>query len=130
MTDNQDNPGINVPPPPALRGPSRLEVGPQRESAPPPYCRAVRHAAWGSGACAGGSTQRVVPKDDARRRRADTHRQAGAEAYHNGSVPLHPQPPLSSADTDPRGYPRWGDRAQTRSGEEGVRIASIASLGN
>jgi hypothetical protein len=77
-----------------------------------------------------GSTQRVIPKDDARRRGADTNRQAGAEAYHNGSVPLHPQPQLSSADTDPRGYPRCGDRVQTRSGEEGVRIAPIASLGN
>jgi protein-S-isoprenylcysteine O-methyltransferase Ste14 len=34
----------------------------------------------------------VVLKDDARRRSADTHRQAGAEAYHNGSVPLHRNP--------------------------------------
>ena len=34
------------------------------------------------------SAQLVVPKDDARRRRAGTHRQARAETNHRRSVPL------------------------------------------
>jgi hypothetical protein len=113
MTDNQDNPGINVPPPPALRGPSRLGAGPQRESAPPPYCRAMRHAAWGSGACAGGSTQRWFLK-----------------TMRDGDGPIRTDKPVPKlTTTGPFRYtrnPRYlaltpilGNRVQTRSGEEG-----------
>ena len=91
MTDNQDNPHINIPPPLIYVVPLALGLVLDRRAPLPflarcgtrPGVAALRQRA---------STQRVVPKDDARRPSADTHRQAGAEAYHNRSVPLHPQP--------------------------------------
>src|SRR5215208_7077207 len=47
-----------------------------------------------------GTTLEVVPPNDARGRRARTHRQARAETNHRGSVPLYPQPrlPLHGVD--------------------------------
>ena len=46
MTDNQDNPGINIPPPLIYVVPLALGLVLDRR-ARLPSCRAVRHEAWG-----------------------------------------------------------------------------------
>ena len=97
MTDNQDNPGINLPPPLICAVP--LVWGCFSVKGAPPSCRCGAGPRVAALRRRGGA-QWVVPKDDARRRSADTYRQAGAEAYYNRPVPLHPQPRLSRSGGD------------------------------
>ena len=100
MTDDQDNPGITVPPPLIYLLPLVLGLLlDRRRYIPFLPSGAARGLGW---ALLGGDVERVVPTYDTKDRCADTHRQARSEADHRRSVPLLPQPQLSRPGYDLR----------------------------
>ena len=88
MADNQDNPGIRVPPTFDLPAASRIGVAARHKVARPLLAAQCGASSRMAAHRRRGTALEVVLFDDARSRCAGTYRQAGAQTHNERAVPL------------------------------------------